>query len=163
VLMIDIDHFKRVNDTFGHETGDAVLREVATVLRQCTRSQDLVARYGGEEFVVALPIASLGLATERAERIRRGLSARRILAQGAPLRITASIGVAFTPAGRPLPVEALIASADQSLYRAKDGGRDRVVSGRGSTMNPPEPDTREEEDEPVATSESRQFVMGGGE
>ncbi len=70
VLMLDIDHFKRINDQHGHEVGDAVLREVANVLRQATRSDDLVARYGGEEFVIALPVAAPDGATERAERMR---------------------------------------------------------------------------------------------
>ena len=127
VLMIDIDHFKRVNDTHGHEVGDAVLREVAGVLRQATRSDDLVARFGGEEFVVALPVAAPDQATERAERVRTSLSSRRILAAGTPLKVTASIGLAFTPAGRPRSVAALIATADQGLYQAKNSGRDRIV------------------------------------
>ena len=82
VLMLDIDHFKRINDRFGHDAGDLVLREVAGVLRESTRSEDLVARYGGEEFVVALPVAAPDQATERAERIRRALAERRIVAGG---------------------------------------------------------------------------------
>ena len=84
VLMLDIDHFKRINDNYGHEVGDAVLREVAGVLRQATRADDLVARYGGEEFVVALPVAAPDQATERAERVRSTLASRRILAGGRP-------------------------------------------------------------------------------
>ncbi len=127
VLMLDIDHFKRINDAHGHEVGDAVLREVAGVLRQATRSDDLVARYGGEEFVVALPVAAPDQATERAERVRSTLAERRILAAGMPLNVTASLGLAFTPPGRPRSVAALIATADQGLYQAKNSGRDRTV------------------------------------
>ena len=127
VLMLDIDHFKRINDTHGHEIGDMVLREVAGVLRQATRSDDLVARYGGEEFVVALPVAAPDQATERAERLRSSLSSRRILAGGVPLRVTASLGLAFAPPGRPRSINALISTADQGLYQAKNSGRDRIV------------------------------------
>ena len=105
VLMLDIDHFKRVNDTLGHDAGDAVLREVAAVLRESTRGEDLVARYGGEEFVAALPVASPGQATERAERIRAALAARRIVPPGVTeptLRVTASLGPGLRPP-RPEP------------------------------------------------------------
>lgn len=127
VLMLDIDHFKRINDTHGHEVGDTVLREVAGVLRQATRADDLVARYGGEEFVVALPVAAPDQATDRAERMRVSLASRRILAGGVPLRVTASLGLAFAPPGRPRSIGSLIATADQGLYQAKNSGRDRVV------------------------------------
>jgi two-component system, cell cycle response regulator len=127
VLMLDVDHFKRINDTHGHEVGDVVLREVAGVIRQATRADDLVARYGGEEFVVALPVAAPDQATERAERVRSTLASKRILANGIPLKVTASLGLAFTPAGRPRSVAALIATADKGLYQAKNAGRDRTV------------------------------------
>ena len=127
VLMLDIDHFKRINDQHGHPVGDVVLREVANILRQATRSDDLVSRYGGEEFVIALPVAAPDGATERAERLREMLAARRILAGGIPLRVTASIGVAFTPADRPRSVASLLATADRGLYQAKNSGRDRTV------------------------------------
>ena len=127
VLMLDIDHFKRINDTHGHDVGDVVLREVAGVIRQATRADDLVARYGGEEFVVALPVAAPDQATERAERVRSTLASRRILAGGVPLKVTASLGLAFTPPGRPRSVAALIATADKGLYQAKNAGRDRTV------------------------------------
>ncbi len=127
VLMLDIDHFKRVNDDFGHSMGDAVLREVADVLRSATRSEDLVARYGGEEFILALPIISPRRALERAEWIRRCLASRPLRTNREPLRITASIGLIFTPASRPRPASALISAADYNLYRAKEAGRDRVV------------------------------------
>ena len=136
VMLLDIDHFKAVNDTYGHAAGDVALREVAAVLRQSTRAEDLVARYGGEEFVLALPVATLDLAAERAERVRRSLASRRIFAEGHPLRITASIGLAFTTAQRPTPPSALIGVADRHLYHAKDAGRNRVV---GVSEPPPIP------------------------
>ncbi|WP_435017821.1 diguanylate cyclase [Tundrisphaera sp. TA3] len=127
VLMLDIDHFKRINDAHGHEVGDQVLREVAGVLRQATRADDLVARYGGEEFVIALPVAAPDQATDRAERLRASLASRRILAGGVPLRVTASLGLAFAPPGRPRSIGSLISTADQGLYQAKNSGRDRIV------------------------------------
>ncbi len=129
VLMLDVDHFKRVNDALGHDAGDAVLREVAAVLRESTRGEDLVARYGGEEFVAALPVASHAQATERAERIRAALASRRIVPPegGESLRVTASLGLAFAPPGRPQSAPALITAADHCLYQAKNSGRNRVV------------------------------------
>jgi diguanylate cyclase (GGDEF)-like protein len=129
VLMLDVDHFKRVNDTYGHDSGDAVLREVAQVLRECTRSEDLVARYGGEEFILALTVAAPDQATERAERIRAEIAARKVFAGGDNLRVTASIGLTFARPGRarsPQPKDLIIA-ADQGLYQAKHAGRNRVV------------------------------------
>lgn len=138
VLMLDIDHFKRINDTHGHDVGDLVLREVAGVLRQATRADDLVARFGGEEFVVALPVAAPDQATERAERVRSSLASRRILAGGVPLRVTASLGLAFTPPGRPRSVAALIATADKGLYQAKNAGRDRTVFSHDIVSRPAE-------------------------
>ena len=95
VLMVDIDHFKQINDRHGHLTGDGVLRQVAAVLRESTRSEDLVARFGGEEFVVVLPVSVPDLATERAERIRSNLAERTLIASGTEIRVTASIGLAF--------------------------------------------------------------------
>jgi diguanylate cyclase (GGDEF)-like protein len=124
VLLVDIDHFKRINDTHGHDVGDAVLREVAAVLRQAARTDDLVARYGGEEFIVALPVATPKMALERAERIRRALAARQVRLAGSAIRATASIGVAVSPPGRPQATSVLISAAD---LRAKESGRNRVV------------------------------------
>lgn len=134
VLMLDIDHFKQVNDTFGHDAGDAVLKEVAGVIRSATRADDLVARYGGEEFVVALPIATPDQANERAERIRRLISARRVSVLNRIIKVTASIGVAFASAGRHRPISALVTAADAGLYQAKNAGRDRVVF-RGENLD----------------------------
>lgn len=127
VIVLDVDHFKKVNDRHGHDTGDAVLREVATVIRQSTRSEDLVARYGGEEFVAALPVASRPQAAERAERIRASLASRAIALPEGTLNVTASLGVAFAPPGWDRAIASLLTEADSALYLAKRSGRDRVV------------------------------------
>ncbi len=144
IFLIDIDHFKRVNDTHGHETGDQVLREVAGVLRQSMRGDDLIARHGGEEFVAALPVAAPDQAAERAERIRTSLSARRLLVGGRPLRVTVSIGVAYVPPGRQRSVPSLLAAADQGLYQAKNAGRDRIVFGSEARVRVGDPPTARE-------------------
>ena len=95
--MLDIDHFKQINDRYGHVAGDQVLREVAAVIRESTRPEDLVARFGGEEFVVALPFSVPDLATERAERIRSNLAERTIIAEGHEIRVTACDRPGLTP------------------------------------------------------------------
>jgi diguanylate cyclase (GGDEF)-like protein len=128
VMMLDIDHFKRINDQFGHLAGDDVLREVATVIRESTRAEDLVARYGGEEFVFALPVALVVKAVQRAERIRLELAKRRIIAADQTVRLTASVGLAFSPPGWARNERALIISADRALYQAKALGRNRVIA-----------------------------------
>ncbi|MFI5458597.1 MAG: diguanylate cyclase [Isosphaerales bacterium] len=130
VLMLDIDHFKHINDCYGHIAGDGVLREVAGVIRESTRAEDLVARYGGEEFVIALPVSAPERATERAERIREGLAERKIVAGDDEIQVTASLGLSFSPPGRSRHTMALIRTADQALYQAKESGRNRVVSGQ---------------------------------
>jgi diguanylate cyclase (GGDEF)-like protein len=127
VLMLDVDHFKRVNDRFGHDVGDQVLREVADVLRDSTRSEDLVARHGGEEFVVALPVAAPDHALDRAERIRANLESRSIHTPDGLLHVTASIGMSYAYAMRAWNPSSLISAADHCLYLAKNAGRNRVI------------------------------------
>lgn len=122
-LMVDLDHFKRVNDRFGHPAGDRVLQAVASTLRAVCRDGDLVARYGGEEFVVVLPEADRTQALEIAERIRERVSQIDVDALGISGRLSASIGVA-TGVG-PTPAS-IIAQADAAMYLAKRRGRDRV-------------------------------------
>jgi len=129
IFMIDIDHFKRINDTYGHPVGDQVLREVAGVLRQAMRGDDLISRFGGEEFITSLPVSAPDQAAERAGRIRSNLADRHILISGRPVEVTVSIGVSFAPPGRPRSVSAMISAADRALYQAKNAGRDRVVFG----------------------------------
>ncbi len=134
VMMLDVDHFKQVNDRHGHVAGDQVLREVAEVLRESTRNEDLVARYGGEEFVAALPVRAPDMAAERAERIRWNLANRRVAAPTAMITVTASLGIAYAAPGRNRGEAHLIMMADQALYEAKSAGRDRVIFAH-SAMN----------------------------
>ncbi|EJN03346.1 sensor domain-containing diguanylate cyclase [Herbaspirillum sp. YR522] len=133
-LFIDIDHFKRVNDNFGHQSGDDVLREVAGRIKKELRLSDALGRFGGEEFVVLLTHATREDAARIAERIRSGICSRGIMIEGSrdPLRISASIGTAsLVPPDRNRPAEevkqAMLKAADQALYQAKEGGRNRVV------------------------------------
>jgi two-component system cell cycle response regulator len=136
VMLLDVDHFKKVNDTRGHEGGDVVLRGVAEIVRRIARKSDLVARWGGEEFVAGLPHAAEAGARVAAERLRRAISdASFALPDGTPLRITASIGVAHAAEGEPLDV--VIARADQAMYLAKSRGRNRVeTSETGGPRTP---------------------------
>ena len=124
-LMLDIDHFKQVNDVHGHAGGDAVLREVAQQLSAVCRVADLVARYGGEEFVVLLPETPAPAAVATADKLRSVLAARRFDAGGESISIRASIGVAALTEGMET-YESLYAAADEALYRAKQLGRDRT-------------------------------------
>ena len=125
VLLADVDHFKKVNDTHGHLTGDEVLRALAAELRRAVRESDLVGRFGGEEFVILLPGTAPEEACRIAERLRRGVGGVRVLAAGATVGVTISIGVAALGRhGRDL--FELLAAADLALYRAKNTGRDRV-------------------------------------
>jgi two-component system, cell cycle response regulator len=127
VLMIDIDHFKRVNDEHGHPAGDAVLREVAAVIQGCLRTIDSVGRYGGEEFLVVLPRTPHDEAMQTAERVRSQVGAHVFRAQEAGLRVTISVGVATASAPGTHTTEAMIREADAALYRAKSAGRDRTA------------------------------------
>lgn len=127
VLMLDLDHFKRFNDTYGHEAGDAVLRETAAFLLKNVRAEDFVCRFGGEELVVILPTADLEGARTRAERLRSKMRELTIMHQGKSLgMVTFSVGVAAFPQNGVSPKE-LMAAADAALYEAKRGGRDRVA------------------------------------
>jgi diguanylate cyclase (GGDEF)-like protein len=127
LIMIDLDYFKRVNDTFGHEAGDLVLRELAELLKNAIRASDIACRFGGEEFMLVLPEASLEGAREKAEAVRASVRKLDLKFQGKPIgRITASLGVALYPAHAE-DADALMRVADEALYHAKGGGRDRVV------------------------------------
>lgn len=131
ILMIDIDHFKRINDTYGHQVGDAVLNGIARVITGIARSTDIVARYGGEEILVIAPNTTISSAAAFAERIRAAVEAAPLIPAETcggyqALPVTVSIGVASPPPGI-ADAQALIKSADEALYRAKEGGRNRVV------------------------------------
>ncbi|MDP9045980.1 MAG: sensor domain-containing diguanylate cyclase [Pseudomonadota bacterium] len=125
LVLIDADHFKRINDTFGHASGDAVLRHLAVGLAGTFRAMDVVARLGGEEFVVLLPGSDELAATAVAQRLCDGIAARPVTVEGVEVRYTVSVGVATMDAAIP-NVEAFIARADRAMYAAKAGGRNRV-------------------------------------
>jgi len=126
LIMLDIDHFKRVNDNHGHQAGDAVLREVARRLRSALRQSDLAIRYGGEEFMLLLPHTDLANALVVAEKLRQAIADQPVPLDkaGNTLAITISLGVASLNPDE--AAEHLIERADQALYRAKHGGRNRV-------------------------------------
>ena len=126
VLVLDMDHFKRVNDTHGHLEGDRVLRETAGLLQQLVRAGDLVGRFGGEEFVVLLPGVRLGQLLQVAERLRRGIERHVVRLDGTGVNLTISVGGAIHPRDGS-DVDALLARADANLYEAKHAGRNRVV------------------------------------
>jgi len=126
-VMVDVDHFKRINDSLGHEAGDTVLRELGALLRRSIRSSDIACRYGGEEFALLLPDATLEGAQHKAEEIRTAVKRLELSFQGRPIgALSVSLGVALHPhhAGE---TDSLLAKADEALYRAKAAGRDRVV------------------------------------
>jgi diguanylate cyclase (GGDEF)-like protein len=127
VLLLDIDHFKRLNDTFGHPAGDAALKHTARVLEGHLRQGDEAARYGGEEFAIILPGTDAGGALPLAERVRSAIERSQVVFEGARLAVTVSVGVASWPddGGE---IDALLAAADRALYAAKQDGRNRVAS-----------------------------------
>lgn len=134
-MFLDIDKFKRINDSYGHQTGDEVLRRVACVIQNGLRAGDTIARYGGEEFVVLLPQTSMLNAKDVAERIRRSIESADFKAtNGQHLRVTLSIGLAMLealPEGQEQAIqsqaERLVSEADHALYQAKENGRNRVI------------------------------------
>jgi diguanylate cyclase (GGDEF)-like protein len=133
VLIADLDFFKKINDTWGHATGDRVLRHAAEIMQCCVRKEDVVARFGGEEFAmlarIQLPEGALALG----ERVRRRIERSSVAQQGHLIRFTASIGIASAFPDRGYEsVASLIAAADSALYRAKAGGRNRCVDDRGA-------------------------------
>ena len=127
VLMIDIDHFKRVNDDHGHTVGDTVLASVAAILREHTRETDVVGRYGGEEMVVVAVETGLSDAMALAERIRGAIEAHAVRHDGQEIQVTASIGCAEL-SDSDARADDLIARADAKMYEAKHSGRNRVAS-----------------------------------
>ncbi len=130
LLMVDLDHFKEVNDTYGHQAGDMVLREIGAILYSAIRSTDLAARYGGEEFVVLLPHTTEKDAHMLAERIRKRVADTNFTFNGKQFTITASIGVASVETGSLNKEQDLVLKADEALYQAKNNGRNMVVISR---------------------------------
>ncbi|HEX8275059.1 MAG TPA: diguanylate cyclase [Longimicrobiaceae bacterium] len=132
VVMIDLDRFKAVNDTYGHPTGDVILYETARIIRETAREIDMVGRYGGEEFIAILPNTAEDEASTFAERVRAGVEGYVFRDEANEVRMTASSGVASFPGPDSDTPEALLKRADEALYVAKESGRNRVV--RASEM-----------------------------
>ena len=127
LLILDIDYFKTVNDTYGHDAGDEVLRGVAELVRGIVRAGDIPCRFGGDELVAVMPGANESEAANVAERIRQRVCEERIIALERELDVTVSIGFAVFPAHAETAAE-LFRAADRALYAAKDGGRNLTVS-----------------------------------
>jgi two-component system, cell cycle response regulator len=160
-LLLDVDHFKQINDRFGHDAGDQVLKEVALRFSRSLREVDLVARYGGEEFAVLLPYTNKSGACIVAERLRNSVRTRQFHFGGESLTITISIGCADSSDPSATSAEELMKAADIALYRAKRGGRDRVVTyptasvvpASGDRSSPPLAAGSARSDVPTTTSE----------
>ena len=127
IILLDIDHFKKINDSHGHFAGDAVLREAAARLRGNMRTYDQVGRYGGEEFLVVLPNCDLEQAANQAERMRQRLHGTTMIVDGVEMRVSASFGVTVSNGSERTPDD-LVRIADEALYRAKANGRNCVTS-----------------------------------
>jgi diguanylate cyclase (GGDEF)-like protein len=128
IIFFDLDHFKKINDTFGHDAGDFVLKEITSLIRNShLRPKDIFARYGGEEFVVLLANTGARAATDLAERIRAAIESHAFMYEGKRLPVTASLGVSELSSGIESS-QTLLKTADKALYSAKSGGRNRVVT-----------------------------------
>jgi two-component system, cell cycle response regulator len=126
VAILDIDHFKSINDQYGHPVGDEVIREVARRIAQTVRPYDIVGRYGGEEFLIVLPGCEAGQVRRICERVRIALVAQPVTEGSFSIPVTASIGFAIAPAGVSPDISGIVNDADRALYRAKAAGRNRV-------------------------------------
>lgn len=136
VVMLDLDHFKQINDVYGHQAGDLVLKETGKMLQDSIRTTDFAARYGGEEFALLLPQTDQGQAWALAERIRLRIAKKRFTIDNRSFRVTASMGIATLQPGSLKPKSQLMHEADSALYDAKAGGRNMVII---STPEQPEP------------------------
>lgn len=126
LVMLDIDHFKKFNDTYGHTCGDAVIKNVARAIRENVRDGDIAARYGGEEFAVLLCDTEFGVVARIAERIRSAIASAKTSCDAGDLRVTVSVGVAMMDPRRDADAKSLIDRSDRALYRSKHEGRNRV-------------------------------------
>jgi len=130
IVLADIDHFKNVNDTYGHTAGDTALRKVAKTLLASVRDYDAVSRYGGEEFLAILPGCEAKIGCERAEHIRHAIEIEKVESSEAKISLTLSMGVANSAEWPGLDAEVLVRKADEALYQGKSEGRNRVVIAR---------------------------------
>jgi diguanylate cyclase (GGDEF)-like protein len=135
VMMLDIDHFKRVNDTYGHPEGDRAIRQLAAIVRDNLRDTDTLARFGGEEFAILVPEVDRHDAAALAEKLRAAVEANSILPEDG--HFTISVGVSwFGPSAAAADTEQLLAQADEALYDAKRGGRNRVAMRKADSPQP---------------------------
>ncbi len=156
-VMFDLDHFKSVNDTHGHQAGDEVLKQAASLLKKVAREVDRVGRYGGEEFMVLLPGAILDAAVTFAERARQEVEGHIFTFEGGTLRRTMSCGVAAWPHPQIKHREQLVKAADDALYMAKEQGRNCAVRFDGAEFNAQD----ESDDEHAATTAGAGRVVPG--
>jgi diguanylate cyclase (GGDEF)-like protein len=133
MILLDVDHFKQINDQWGHQIGDDALKHVAMISRRHLRSADILGRYGGEEFIVFLPDSTAGQARIVAERIREDIERTPLVSAKGAIRLTVSAGISDTAQSGTHSIERLIGLADDALYAAKQEGRNRISSGPGST------------------------------
>jgi diguanylate cyclase (GGDEF)-like protein len=129
-ILLDIDHFKMINDTHGHQAGDEILRSLGRIVMACVRDVDIAARYGGEEFALILPHTKLENSLILAQRLRETVAAHVFKFQATEIKITVSLGAAGIPDNSPSSYSELIRFADEALYRSKELGRNRVESSR---------------------------------
>jgi two-component system cell cycle response regulator len=139
VILADLDHFKRINDTRGHLCGDAVLKEAAQRMTRCIRPYDTLGRYGGEEFLIVAPSLDGSGALGLAERIRQAIESEPINTDSVEVAVTASFGVAVSGHAKPFESNALLRLADEALYRAKDRGRNRSELATEAELASPDP------------------------
>lgn len=138
VILADLDHFKQINDTYGHLLGDAVLKETARRMTGCVRPYDTVGRYGGEEFLIIAPTADAMGSLRLAERMRENIAASPIQTPSGAVNVTASFGVAASDPINPPPTDSLLLRVDDALYRAKELGRNRCeIAGNSDVASPP--------------------------
>lgn len=126
LIMVDVDHFKKINDTYGHQQGDVVLQTLADLMKAHLRDYDLAARFGGEEFALVLPETAIEEAVQAAERLREAVSKLRFPGEYQEIHLTISLGVATFPHNKVKTVDDLIRESDRALYNAKEKGRNRV-------------------------------------
>ena len=129
MIMIDIDFFKHINDTYGHQVGDDILKSMAIVIQRQVRDVDILARYGGEEFAVLMPQTALRQAETVAERIRHAVEQNEFDAPEGKIRLTISLGISAYPEGDIKNQTELVQVADSALYEAKKSGKNKVVTG----------------------------------
>jgi two-component system cell cycle response regulator len=125
IILVDLDHFKHINDTYGHGCGDTVLKEAARRMISCVRPYDTVARYGGEEFLIVVASADESITLALAERVRMAIGSQSFVTESGDVHVTASFGVAASSIVRPFSSKEVLQLADEALYRAKRKGRDR--------------------------------------